>query len=365
MKSILFAVTLMLLVVGMAACGNNNDDGLRIAIVTSLTGIDDMSFNQNNYEGIQAFMRANPGHSVQHVHEPTGQAGAAILYVDNIVGDFDVIVLPGFQFGNIGEIAMANQDTYFILIDTWPTTFEGSFAFPNVRAIQFAEQEAGFLAGVVAALESESGRVAFIGGAAFPALVNYQFGFESGVNYANATLGTTVEVVNLPHRYGIAVRGVNVGGNYVGDFNDPDTGYIIANELLDEGVDIIFLAASISGRGALTAVRQAESDIRVIGVDTDQFEEAIGMQITAVYKAMGLNVHRSLTAIAEGNFEGGNHTMRTDTNSVGIVITPGQHQLPTGTFNRVNELFGLLRDGVIVPASNFNGHAPNNFPGLP
>ena len=363
---IVILILVLTLSAGLTACGSDNNNGLSIAIVTSLTGIDDRSFNQNNYEGIQAFVRANPGSTVRHVHEPSGQPGAAIQYVENIAGDFDVVVLPGFQFRNIAPIAMDNPDTYFILIDTWPESYQGMNEFSNVRAVEFAEQESGFLAGVTAALESESGRVAFVGGEAFPALVNYQFGFASGVNYANTVFGTSVQLVDLPHRYGIDVRGINIGGNYAGDFNNPDIGYVIANELFSEGVDIIFVAAGGTGLGVHMAVRNYDGNARLIGVDTDQFDDINGnIEITAVYKAMGLNVHRILNSIAEGNFEGGNHTMRTSTNSVGIVLTPSRHQLSAETLNRINELFGLLRDGLIVPASNFNGYTPESFPGLP
>jgi len=361
----MFFILITACIMLLSACGGEgDDDGLRIAIVTSLTGIDDMSFNQNNYEGIRQFVDANPGNTVTHIHEPTGGPGAAIQSVANIAGDFDVVVLPGFQFSNIGAIAVAHPDTYFILIDTWPAAYGGTNVFANVRAIEFAEQESGFLAGIIAALETNTGRVAFVGGAAFPALVNYQFGFESGVNYANTVLGTRVEVVNLPLHGGTDVLGNYVGGNYVGGFDHPAQGRQIANELLAAGVDIIFVAAGNSGYGVHRAVEAYSGNARIIGVDTDNFGIA-NVEITSVYKATGLNVMRSLLSIHEGNFVGGNHTMRVDSNSVGVILASGRHQLAAATLNRVNELFSSLRDGIIVPASNFNGFAPDNFPGLP
>lgn len=363
------AAILLLALMTFAACGNddNNDTEMAIAIVTSLTSIDDMSFNQNNYEGIRAFIRANPNiaSDVYHVHEPYGEPGVVMQRVADISPNFDVVVLPGFQFSNIGEVATANPDTYFILIDTHPEEFNGTNEFANVRALEFAEQESGFLAGVVAALKSESQLVAFVGGQAFPSLVNYQFGFYSGVNYANAVFGTQAQVAELPHRAGTDVYGTNIGGNYAGAFDDPSRGYDLANELLDYGVDIIFVAAGGTGLGVHRAVRQRGGNARLIGVDTDNFVEyGSNMQLTAVYKAMGLNVHRTLNSIAEGEFIGGNHTMHIGSNSVGITIAPGQHQLSHETINRVHELFGLLRDGIIVPASAANGYLPDNFPGL-
>jgi basic membrane protein A len=364
MKSIAVLMMMAIALFGLSACADE-PEGLSIAIVTSLTGVDDRSFNQSNYEGIHAFLNAHAGHTVTHIYEPTGDEAAATRYMENIAGDFDVVVLPGFQFRHVAQAANDNPDTYFILIDTWP---EGGYAFDNVRALQFAESESGFLAGIVAAKESESGYVAFIGGAPFPPLVNYQFGFESGVEFANLNFGTNVQVVNLPHRAGTDVRGINIYGNYAGTFSNPAVGSEITNELLDVGVDIIFVAAGGTGYGVYSAIRESDRSVGIIGIDTDHFEEDIPpherLQITAVYKAVGLSVQRSLMTIIAGNFEGGNLIKRADTDSVGIVIAPGRHQLSTETINRVNELFGRLRDETIIPASNFNGFTPQNFPGL-
>ena len=364
-------IALMSSLVFLSACGNNDisGDGLKIAIVTSLTGVDDRAFNQHNYEGILDFIAANPGSTVQHIHETTGTTEAAVQYVERIAGDFDIVVVPGFQFSNIGHVAVNNPDTKFILIDVWPVPFDGKYEFPNVRALQFAEYESGFLAGIVAANESRVGRVAFLGGGVFPAVVNYQFGFESGINYANRVLGTDITLVSLEHRAGIDVRGENVGGNYIGSFADSVTGFVIANELLAEDVDIIFLAAGSAGSGAYDAVIEHGGDIMVISTDSDLFEHELSSErdiiIASVFKATGLNVRRSLESFAQGNFVGGNHTMRTDTDSVGIITAPGQHQMSVETVNRINEFFSMLRDGTIVPASNFNGYTPDNFPGLP
>ena len=152
-------------------------EGLKIAIVSSPSGVDDGSFNQNNYEGILSFIESHPDATVQAVKEETGDVAAAIQAVADIVADYDVIVCCGFQFAGIGSIAQDNPDVKFILVDSNPTDAEGAeVELDNVYAMTFAEQESGFFAGVAAALETETNKVAVVNGIAYPSNVNYQYG---------------------------------------------------------------------------------------------------------------------------------------------------------------------------------------------
>lgn len=88
-----------------AASAENADGDLKIAIVTSPSGVDDGSFNQDNYNGILKFIESHPGATVTPVREETGDPAAVIQAVADIVADYNVIVCPGFQFSGIGTIA--------------------------------------------------------------------------------------------------------------------------------------------------------------------------------------------------------------------------------------------------------------------
>ena len=155
-----------------------SEEGLKIAIVSSPSGVDDGSFNQNNYEGIQAFIKANPEATVTPVKEETGDVAAAVKAVEDIVADYDVIVCCGFQFAGIATIAEENPDVSFILVDSFPSDADGNeVAVDNIYAMTFKEQESGFTAGIAAALETKTGKVAVVNGIAFPSNVNYQYGF--------------------------------------------------------------------------------------------------------------------------------------------------------------------------------------------
>lgn len=341
---------------------------LKIAIVSSPSGVDDGSFNQDNYNGILAFIESHPDATVTPVREETGDTAAAIQAVADIVADYDVIVCCGFQFAAIGSIAADNPDVNFILVDSNPTDAEGTeVSCDNVYAMTFKEQESGFFAGLAAALESQTKKVAVVNGIAYPSNVNYQYGFESGVNYANAKFDAGVEVVELPSYAGTDVTNANVGGNYVGSFADEATGKVVGQALIDEGCDIIFVAAGGSGNGVFTAAKEA-AGVKVIGCDVDQYDDGANgdsnIILTSGLKVMGMNVEKQLTAIADGTFKGSNELLGADTDSTGFVKKDGRHQMSADTIEKLDGAFALVKDGTIVPAANFNNIQPDSFPGL-
>lgn len=343
-------------------------DGLKIAIVTSITGVDDGNFNENNYNGILKFIENNPASTVTAIQEPTGDTSAAVQAVSDIVADYDVIVTPGFQFAGISTIANENPDKKFILVDSEPAAVDDQTVFDNVYSMLFAEQEGGFFAGVAAALETQTNKVAVVNGIAFPSNVNYQYGFESGVNYVNEVFGKNVELVELPSYAGTDVTGANVGGNYVGDFADESTGKVIGSTLIKEGCDIIFVAAGGAGNGIFTAAKEA-GNVKVIGCDVDQFDDGqngdANIILTSALKVMDANVERVLQSVVDGTFKGANELRQADTDSTGYVKEEGRHQLSEDTLAKMEEIYALVKEGEVVPAANFNGVTPESFPGLP
>ena len=344
------------------------DAALKIAIVSSPSGVDDGSFNQDNYNGILKFIEENPNATVTPVREETGDTAAAIQAVADIVADYDVIVCCGFQFAGIGSLATDNPDVQFILVDSYPTDAEGTeVTSDNIYAMTFAEQESGFFAGMAAALESQTKKVAVVNGIAYPSNVNYQYGFESGVAYANKKYDAGVEVVEITSYAGTDVTGANVGGNYVGSFADEATGKVVGKALIDQGCDVLFVAAGGSGNGVFTAAKEA-SGVKVIGCDVDQYDDGVNgsenIIMTSGLKVMSTNVYKQLNAIADGSFVGGNVLLQADTDSTGYVKADGRHQLSKETIEKIDAAYALVKDGTIVPAANFNNIQPDSFPGL-
>lgn len=378
-KKIAMILLIALITAILAACGSDasnenkaksktSEEGLKIAIVTSPSGVDDGNFNEDNYDGILSFIEKNPTAKVTAVKEETGDPAAAVQAVADIVAEYDVIVTPGFQFAGISSIAVENPDKIFILNDSEPAPVDGQTDFDNIYAMNFAEQESGFFAGMAAALETKTNKVAVVNGIAYPSNVNYQFGFESGVNYANKVFEKNVELVELSGYAGTDVTGADVGGNYAGSFSDEATGKVIGNALIKQGVDIIFPAAGGTGNGVFTAAKEAKDDVKVIGVDVDQYDDGANgsenIVLTSAVKFMAMNIEKALNTVVDETFKGGNVVLYADTDSTGFIKEEGHHQLSEDTLSKLNEAYELVQAGTIVPASNFNEHSPEKFPGL-
>lgn len=376
----------LVMVLALAACGGSSgtpadggstppaqdggdtapaDTGLKICIITT-TGIDDGSFNQNCYEGIQAFLANHSDCTVTDVKEP--DYNELVPTVERMAGDYDVFVLPGFNFAACGDVAAANPDTYFLVVDSTITDAEGNpVTLDNVYTMTFSEQEGGFFAGLAAAFSTQSGKVAVVNGMAYPSNVNYQFGFMSGVNYANKHYGTSASYVELPSYAGVDVTGAAVGGNYIGDFGDEATGKVVGDALIAEGCDVLFVAAGNAGNGAFTAAKEADN-VWLIGCDVDQYNDGSkgsgNIMLTSTLKVMDANVEKQLNAIYDGSFAGQDAFLAADTDSTGYVSAEGRQQLSDEALAAMAECYELVKSGGIVPAANFNGHTPDNFPGL-
>lgn len=377
MKKLMALLLAGAMALSMVACGSSEPApapeadapaGMKIAIVSSPSGVDDGNFNETNYNGILAFIAENPEATVTPVREETGDVAAAIQAVADIVADYDAIVCCGFQFAGIATLAEENPDVKFILVDTFPSDANGAeVAVDNIYAMTFREQESGFLQGITAAMQTATGKVAMINGIAYPSNVNYQYGFESGVNYANKYFGTSAEVVELAAYAGTDVTGANVAGNYVGNFSDEAGGKVLAEALMSEGCDIIVQACGASGNGVLTACKEAEG-VYSMGSDVDQFDDGVvgdrNIILTSALKVMDKNVTEQLNKIKDGTFVGGNYLLGADTDSTGYVSAEGRHQLTDETMAKLDEAFAKIKSGEIVPAANFNGYTPEEFPGL-
>ncbi|MBQ9565975.1 MAG: BMP family ABC transporter substrate-binding protein [Synergistaceae bacterium] len=369
MKKGLCAFLAGLLVLTIASAGAfAAGDGLKIAIVSSPSDVRDGSFNENNYNGALAFLKAHPDASVTPLVEKTGDVTAALKLVEEVVADYDVLLCCGFQFSGITETAQDNPEARFILVDTWPTDQSGQeVEVENICAMKFREQESGFLAGMAAALCSKTKKVAVVNGIAFPSNVNYQYGFMSGVHYANRRYGAGAEIVELSSYAGTDVTGANVGGNYVGSFSDMVNGKVVGQALIREGCDVIFVAAGGSGNGVFTAAKEAKG-VYVIGCDVDQYDDGANgdsnIILTSVLKVMDVNDTRVLNEIAAGTFRGGNYLLGADTDSTGYIKKEGRCQLPEDVVEKLDRVLALLKSGTIVPAAFGSGTKPDGFKGL-
>lgn len=321
--------------------GSTNTSSLKVGMMTDSGTIDDKSFNQGSWEGIQQYAADHAGVEVKYV-QPGGEAKEDYLSAaDNLImSGNQVVVAPGFKFeAAITELQTANPDVKFVILDGQPAEVA-----ENTVAIYFAEQEAGFLAGVAAALQTKTGKVGFIGGMQIPSVERFGFGYVAGVAYANATYGTEVEVADYL---------------YNGTFTDVQGGQAQAGGMYDKGIDIVFVAAGGVGNGVINEAKtraEAGEDVYVIGVDVDQYEDGMmsngkSVILTSAIKRIDNAAYDSIEAFVNGNFPGGQViTMDSKTNGVGL--PENNPNLSEDTANKTNEVFEAIKAGtIVVPTS--------------
>mgnify|MGYP002623221679 CR=1 FL=1 len=267
-----------------------------VGLVTDVGEVDDKSFNQSAWEGV---LRAEEELGAQVDFIETSDAkdyGANIaLFAD---AGYDVIVTVGFALGEATlEAAATYPDINFIGVDqfqAWQFDEDESNDVPNVAGLIFNEDKAGFLAGALAGLLTETNTIAAVLGTDLvPPVVAFKEGYENGAEYVNED----VTIISTYHPGGLDVA-----------FTDPEWGASTAAQAIGQGADVIFGAGGKTGNGALIEVASNE-DVYCIGVDTDQWEtvpEAHSCLVSSAMKLITPGVFDLISAANDGSFPAGN-----------------------------------------------------------
>ena len=262
-------------------------DAVTIGLVTDVGKVDDKSFNQSAWEGAQAAAEAAGGEA------DFIETAAATDYATNI-GQFiesgaNVIITVGFALGEATEAAaIDNPDITFIGVDQFAEV--GSC---NLTGLVFEEAKAGFLAGALGGLLTESNTLgAVLGTDQVPPVVAYKEGWEAGARYTNPE----VNLISTYHPGGLDVA-----------FTDPEWGATTARQALDNGADVIFGAGGQTGNGALIEIAKEDGAL-CVGVDTDQWEtvpEAHPCLVTSAMKLIDQGVVDLVAAAQDGSIASG------------------------------------------------------------
>jgi basic membrane protein A len=264
-------------------------EAMCVGLVTDVGQVDDKSFNQSAWEGV---LRAADelGADVDYI-----ETQAAKDYATNI-GLFadsgcDVIVTVGFALGEATAIAAAEHpDVDFVGVDQ----FQGA-AVDGVAGLIFPEDQAGFLAGALAASMSQSGTIAAVLGTDLvPPVLAFGEGYVNGAKYVNPD----IEVIKTYHPGGIDTA-----------FTDPEWGATTSRQALENGADVVFAAGGKTGNGGLIEVAGEEGAL-CIGVDTDQWTtvpEAHPCLISSSMKMITDGVFDLISQSAAGSMPSGNY----------------------------------------------------------
>ena len=269
-----------------------------VGLVTDVGEIDDKSFNQSAWEGVER-AQDEMGAQIDFIETKDAKDYAANidLFAEN---GYDAIVTVGFALGQATiEAAQRYPEVDFIGVDQFqapeaPEGWEGEWPMPNVVGIIFPEDQAGYLAGVLAAELSETGTIAAVLGTDLvPPVVAFKEGYEAGALATNPE----INIIATYHPGGLDVA-----------FTDPEWGASTAAQAIDQGADVVFGAGGKTGNGALIEVASHEG-VYCIGVDTDQWEtvpEAHPCLVTSAMKLITPAVAEMLEASAADNLPTGN-----------------------------------------------------------
>ena len=346
-KLVSLALVVMMLGVLITGCSKPASvpagDALKVGMVTDAGTIDDKSFNQGTWEGVQ---KAGSDLKLDTKYlKPSGTTeGDYIKEIANLYdAGYKFIVTPGFKFETaIFQAQDKYTDAKFVLIDGNPHAGDWNpVVKSNTVSIFFAEHESGFLAGVATALQLKEGEVGFIGGMEIPAVQKFNWGFQQGIQYANDNFATSI-VMNKDNFV------------YQGSFDNVAAGQQLAAKMYDKGVDAVFAAAGGVGVGVINEAKtrvKAGEKVWVVGVDVDQYSEGIyegnkSIILTSAMKEIGVAAYDMIKAEKDGKFPGG-ETLIFDAKNNGVGIPAENPNLSADVTKTVGEVFKKLQSGEV------------------
>ena len=323
----LTAIMMSSLLVGCSSKTESNEDVYKIGMISDTGGVNDESFNQSTWEGLQQAQEKYGKDKVQVKYVESSQEADYTPNIETFVEeDLDLIIGVGYKIaGAIEEASKNYPDVQFAIIDH---SYEKQPE--NVTSLIYEDNTAAYLAGLVAAKKTETNKVAFIGGIKSATLDKFEYGFRAGVKAANPKCELTVR--------------------YLNSFSDSALAKSVANQMHKDGVDVIYTAAGAAGTGAIEAAK--ENNKMAIGVDVDQSPLAPDNIISSTMKNVNVSIVNLVGEILEDNYQGGQVIVNTlASGGVGLSDTTKDH-VSKDILDYVNEQAGKIKSGEIVVPEN-------------
>jgi basic membrane protein A len=285
-------------------------------MVSDNGGFDDKSFNQLGLEGMQAAAKAL--NSSYKKAESTTDTDYAPNIDSMVAANCNVIVTVGFNLSAATlAAAKANPAVQFAIIDdAADANFDGKVDYPNIKPILFDTAQAAFLAGYASASYSKSGIVGTFGGMQYPTVTIFMDGYADGVAYFNKQKNKSVKVVG----WDVATQ----KGSFTGGFAANDTAKSTAQNLINQGADVIFPVGGPIFQSAGAAIVDSGKDIALLGADADvynTFPTYDKLYLTSVLKGIKPATEAVVEATAKqkaGTFDNVPYVGTLKNNGVGI-----------------------------------------------
>jgi len=299
----------------------------KVAMVTDTGGVNDQSFNQSAWEGLQ---KLNKDYGTTVKYSESKQESDYATNLDKAADDGNNLIW-GIGFAMAGAItnsAKQNPDISYAIIDNAYDTTPS-----NVTGVVFRAQEPSFLVGYIAGKTTKTNKVGFVGGMTGVVIDQFEYGYKAGVAYAAKELKKTI----------------TVDAQYAESFSDAAKGKAIASKMFSGGCDIVFHAAGGVGVGVIEAAKEANKF--AIGVDRDQAYLAPKNVLTSALKLVNQAVELVSKDASDGKEIGGKtFTYGLTEDAVGI---PTEHTLMgDATYNAAVALEAKIKDKSITPPAN-------------
>lgn len=296
-KIVRYLALFMILALALTGCGGSGGSGgdsdkVKVALIVERLG--DRSFADSAWDGIKRLQKDYGDQIDAKVIESPEKAAFEENVVNFAKEGYDMIVCLGFSYVDLfHEVAPQFPDTKFIMIDA---IAEGD----NIRSYMFEEHEGSYLAGALAAMVSETGKIGFMGGMENPLIKRFLGGYEHGAKDINPDI--EIEVA------------------WVGAWNDAAKGKELTTVMYNKGADVVYAAAGGSGAGQIEAAKELGK--WAIGVDSNQDHLAPDNMIGSMLKRVDNAVVDAALDILNGEFTAGTIYLGIEEEGVGLSGLP-------------------------------------------
>ena len=314
---ILIIVCMMLLV--LAGCGVNTGAGsfnqpkssqegqtaqppvqqgnsdIKVGLIIATNGLGDKSINDQANTGLQ---KAASELGVQtKLMEPKEAAQFIDMEQELAEAGYHIIINDSFDMSDaVTQAADQYKNVQFVIMDTVVDK-------ENVLSVTYATHEGSFLAGAAAALKTKTGTIGFVGGMEIPAIQKFQSGYEQGAKYVNPNINVLVKYI----------------GNDSTVWSDTAKGKSLAEELENNGADVVYHAAGGSGLGVIEGCK--EKNIWAIGVNINQEETAPATVLTSMLTNADAAILEAVNSYINNGTLGKTLVMNLNNEGVGLVVS--------------------------------------------
>lgn len=326
--NIRYIVFLIILVVLLGACGSSDapssPDAFKVALL-SPGPVSDAGWNASAYEGLQAIQK-QLGAEISQIETKT-PAEFEQGFRDYARRGYDLVFGHGFEFQDAAAaVSKEFPNTVFI-------TTSGTTVRDNVAPIVFEIEQATYLLGMLAARQSQTGRIGAVGGVEIPSVKSSFEAFKAGARAVKPDIGFVA--------------------SYIGNWEDVGAAKEATLALIDRGVDFIFHNADAAGLGVFQAAQERKG-VYVFGSNKNQNHIAPDVVLASAV----LSVPNAMLAVAqevkEGAFKAEIRRLGMKENVVALEINPGlKDRVPEEVWAEIEAAEQQILNGALTVPKGF------------